>query len=77
MRLGIFANRGERVGFVMAALVSGFVSADCHGDVHAAGESIEFFFDFVAVADNFAVDEDRFRTYEAANAPAGDGHLLD
>jgi DNA-binding transcriptional LysR family regulator len=38
--------------------------------VNVAGGGGEFFFDFVAVADNFAIDEDRFRIYEAAKSKA-------
>jgi hypothetical protein len=76
--------------FLFSAPVAGFVAGhqrqgarligqrtDGHGDVNATIPCREFFFDFVAVADNFAIDEDGFRIHETANAPAGDRHLLD
>jgi hypothetical protein len=37
----------------------------------------EFLVDFFAIADHFAIDEDGFRADEAADAPAGDCHLID
>jgi hypothetical protein len=49
----------------------------CHGDVNIAVRRREFFFDFAAIADNFAIDEDGFCIHKAANAPAGDRHLVD
>ena len=78
------------VGFVMAALETGFVTghqrqaarligerADGHGEVNVGFYGSEFFVDFVAVADYFAIDEDGFSADEAADAPAGNCHLLD
>jgi hypothetical protein len=71
-------------------LVTGFVTGhqgqdvrlvgqgfDGQGKVDAGVESRKFLFDFVAVAEYFAVEEVGFRGNKAANTPTGDRHLLD
>ncbi len=77
------------VGFVMDSLETGFVTGhqrqaagligertDGHGEVNVGIGGTEFLADFVAVADHFAIDEDGFSPDEAADAPAGDCHLI-
>ena len=87
---GLLQLAESGVGFVMDSLESGFVTghqrqaagligerSDGHGEMNVGIGGTELLADFVAVADHFAIDEDCFRADEAADAPAGDCHLID
>ena len=51
--------------------------SDGHGDVNVGIGGGELLLDGGLVADHFAIDENGFGTNEAADSPAGDGHLID